>query len=217
MIGCGDKAESHPVDLSFEEATERAFDAVQRPGMVFHASMTLQGYGKSDTFEIWVDAEKQLAREDDPDGVWKIHKEGCTASARHGTNAIGGSYQPDSQDPFLAKVLNYLLALEKTDEVLEREVVGVSIDGRDLLRLRIKVDHRGEWENKNTTDLYLDEAFLPLRMEYRTTLEIVPGTLRTVYTTEFVPRSSLAEDFFSIAHLAEEDQSRYMGGCTITE
>jgi hypothetical protein len=213
-INGGDKPRPQPADISFEEATQRAFDAVSRPDQVLHLRVRLSGPG-GDTVvaDTWLDAANRRARSDFDDGIAHLYLDDCDLLSREGSRALGGKLNAGSRDPLLTSALDYLNALEDSDEVFEREIVR---NGDDGYRLRTKSVHTGDFAGESESVLYLDAEFLPVREELETSLVLLPR-LETEYDTEFVDGSTLDSDFFSILNLPEEDLSHTFGSCEVTE
>jgi len=196
---------------TFEDATQRAFDAINRPGEIFHVKTTLTANGRSVHGETWVDTDRQVAREDFEGQPAHILTHDCDVTRREGREGFGGKLRASPRSPLGAAALQYLETLE-AQEPSVRELAGTAVGGRPAIRLRLSGEHTGDFAGKYTNDVFLSEEYLPLRTEYKTRLF---ATFVETYASEFLPRESLPAEFFSISVLPDEAASTHGPACVV--
>ena len=198
----GDKQQGPKIDvtgLTGEDVTQRAFDALDRPGLVFHAKLTLtvKGHDKVVHSETWIDPERQVARHDiegsAPPAVPPV-TDGCNVSQTESRAGGVGQLRSDSRSRFLASNLDYLAAMEST-EPDSRQVEAVFLKGAPSIRVRMSGKRTGFLAGEYRTDVVLDGSFLPLRVEY--SQQVIANVVQD-YASDFVSRDTLPADFFPV-------------------
>ncbi len=201
---------------SVERVYERVAGALARPGLVYHA--TIDG-GPGGRREIWVDARRDVAREEP-----NVYREGVAITSG------GGSYsrvaERQSHRCYGANTTTSLLLTcpfpgEKESRA---EVEHGSYDARSAIVLvRGGKYSSGEWPASYTQRVYLDsETFLPIAREFESLVEAGERSERNSiherYRHEFIAVGSLPDGFFdpsSINGAREPDEGLLDRGWTV--
>ncbi len=195
---------------SVEEIYRGLGQTLKQPGFIFHSSVTVEvsagPYSHTGTIQRWVDAERDVARED------------ASFSPANGTPqqtatviANGGYYHREPSGkvsvgkPLTCRGATAAISLvlgcpESTDQVTTTVETG-QIAGKPSLVLVTSGTTRGSDERITFTDrLHLDpNTYLPIALERDGTIdygETTPERGKRVFTNEFVPADSVANDFF---------------------
>lgn len=217
-----------PATMTVDEAYRRAERTLRQPGHLYHATVRVEadagGFASASTTERWVDAERDIAREE---GTYELR-------AAEGAGAVGGSAgridrrtalltasgryvrEPDGQvraTPIrlwtchgvgvaASAVLGCPGPTEQSTATVERGEYG----GKPTVVLVTVGTSRGSDETVSFTNrLYLDpESFLPVSLEGAGQVDmgqIKPTRERRTYAHEFVAAGGVPADFFDPAAL----------------
>ena len=192
-------------DLSGQEIADRVADAIEEPGMVYHAA-------GDDNSEVWIDAENELFRRTE-------------ATSNGELLSVGDGWVRTGYDPFENKIMEedanpegdvrpridhpmitWLEALGALGFAQDFKVIGeTTADGRTVLAVEAQAPIASGGQLTGGTlvgRVEVDpETYLPLAFERR---EDAPAgetpsqeRVRIRYTTsELIPRNDLPDDFF---------------------
>jgi len=203
--GDGDQSISGPPgqvaveELSFEEVRERALGAVSRPGQVYHSTQTVEGRDYTFTSEVWLDLERDVDRVEEGEHRLRIfHEEKIAELSPRGRFQDAGIWHEPGLDKTSALSLGYIATLFARD-IESTQLSAAEVEGIPAVLVEVVRPYRGDYTGTATTKLYLDEAFLPLRLDARTEISEIGETrdTSTRFDNEFVERDSLPEGFFS--------------------
>jgi hypothetical protein len=195
---------------SVEEIYRGLGQTLKRPGFIFHSSVTVEvsavPYSHTGTIQRWVDAERDVARED------------ASFSPANGTPqqtatvlANGGYYHREPSGKVsvgeprtchgASAAISLVLGCPGPTEQWTTTVETGQIAGKPSLVLVTSGTTRGSDERITFTDrLNLDpNTYLPIALERDGTIdygETTPERGKRVFTNEFVPADSVANDFF---------------------
>lgn len=206
LTACGDGSATPKVvrsidasALTFADVQARARDAATTPGVIFHNTNTEDSDRFEDAVsEAWLDFDRHVARIDRNGEVYQIFD----ADKLVMLSPFDGRYQESqyefegTDEPLIPFTLDYLERL--TDQRIEGKGIDEAVvDGVAAIRVRMQRETNSDGvRGTEHATVYLDESFLPLRME------IDPGTgdeYRTTrtYRNEYLERDAVAADFFS--------------------
>jgi len=182
----------HARDLTVESIRARALDAVWSADVFYTKATSTQAAG-SFTEETWIDLSATQARVEQ-DGVVARIFSGDKLAELHDTRYVEVPYEASGDvDPLIVFTLPHV-ALLPDDSARDVRIDDAVVDGRPAIRVRSTRRYGGDVPGDETIAIYLDESFLPLRIERRG-----PGgrASNTTFQSDFVPRDGLAADFFS--------------------
>jgi len=197
LVACGQERE--PIrartivagDLTIEQIRDNALSALDVEGQVFHVAVTTERQGDAPVTETWVDYERDLARVESGDELRVVYD-------RRIAMLFDGRFRDAIIDSAAEKVaplqLEYMRWL--FDDSADLEGIEESVvDGEPAIRVRLERDMY-DYDARESAEIDLSEAFLPLRQRYESTLPQF-GAQTATYTHEFVPRESLSATFFT--------------------
>jgi hypothetical protein len=180
-------------DLTIEQVRDRATAAVTAKGVI-HTSTSNENDPDRFVTDTWVDLEAEQARVEYNGEVARIFAGGLLAEL-HDRRYIELPYSESRSelDPLISYTLPHILLLTLAEE--DVSIDDAVIDEAAAIRVRFKQEYGGDISGKETVSIYLDEQFLPVRIERRG-----PGSRSsdTTYETTFVAPDSLPTDHFSL-------------------
>jgi hypothetical protein len=192
-FACGDSD-----GLAFEDVRTHALAALSRPGQVYHGTQTGEEAGQTFTSQVWVDLERDVARVQKGEDWLRIFHEGKIAEL-----SPDGRFQDGdvSEVPGLVKTaalsLDHIAVLFAADSE-SPQVKAAKVQGMPATLVQVVRPYRGDYEGTVTWRLYLDESFLPLRVDYHAAISGAPDRDWSMQVeNEFVEEGSLPQDFFS--------------------
>jgi len=198
--------------LSFEDVRERAVTALSRAGQVYHSTQTTERTGptwRSEfVTEVWLDLERDVARVEEGEHRLRIfHEEKIAELGPSGRFQDAAIWHEPGLDKTSALSLGYIATLFARD-IESTQSSAAEVEGVPATLVEVVRPYRGDYTGTNFIQVYLDEAFLPLRMDSRIELSGTEETWEkrsTRFDNEFVDRESLPEDFFSpeVVHALE--------------
>ncbi len=210
----GISADLPVADLSVEEVYAQFAGAITRPGHVYHAEVEISQdagpFSYDATGEFWVDAERDLARQESQvtfgEGDTRRSQVIIAGGARY-TSAQEG--QPASKheastchgaSAAVSSVIGCPGPLEESTKTVETG----RYEAREVIVIVTAGTSRGEDETHIfTSRLYLDsETLLPIAQQSEGTLDIgetYPTSGLWRYRNDFLPADSLPQDFFDPA------------------
>lgn len=201
LAACGGSSEpnvARTVDVSaltFADVQQRALAAATKPGVILHLTDTEDcGTIFDEMSDVWLDLERHVARKEKDGRIEKMFGPDKLASM----NPFDGRYEEAQysydgiDEPLLGFTLEYLrrLILSENEGIDEAVVDGAPAV---VVRVRQETNHDGVHRTEKAT-IYLDEAFLPLKMDEGARL---PCRSVHVFRTEYVARDAVPADFFS--------------------
>ena len=210
LAACGDGAATpttqvaRTVDVSaltFADVQQRARAAATKPGVIFHNTEALHTKSEGDhVIETWLDLERHVARVDIDGQVNTIFGDGRTATLEPDGRYFETEYIVSEDEPLAYRGLNYLTRI--VDARAENTGIAEAVLDR-VPAINVQVQQETDSDGVHRTEkaaIYLDESFLPLKMEadvgagdeYRTT---------HAYRNEYLARDAVAADFFSFERL----------------
>ncbi|CCF83793.1 hypothetical protein [Nitrolancea hollandica] len=200
---------------SVEEIYRGLGQTLKRPGFIFHSSVTVEvsagPYSHTGTIQRWVDAERDVAREDTSFSP-------ANGTPQHTATVIanGGNYyqEPSGKvsvgEPLSCRGATAAISLvlgcpEPTDQVTTTAETG-QYAGKPSIVLVTRGTTRGSDEQITFTDrLHLNpKTYLSITLERDGTIdfgETIPERGTWIFTNEFVPADSVANDFFDPASI----------------
>jgi hypothetical protein len=191
--------------LTIEDVRARALVALSRPGLVFHTVQTASFNSGGQTYdykrEVWLDLERGLAREEErlngelrgDEGRLRVFHDDHVAAVYSGrfSDAIFGPAPPP---PTAALALDFLPTLFVERDVKSQKIEAATVDGKPAILVEVVAPAGGDFTGDETTRIFLDEQFLPIKKESRG-----PSGAGTVpYQNDFLARVSLPADLFSV-------------------
>jgi len=188
-------------ELTLEELWERALAALSRPGQVYHSTETQQIEGHTFVSEVWLDLERDLARVESRYGP-RIYHEGKITELSPEGRFQQSEGQVRGLDKSSVLSLRYIGTLRRalSAEVVEStEVRESEVDGIPAILVEVVWPYTlCSASGTATESIYLDESFLPLRVDHDDDRKGGPDKdWSMVIENEFVDRDSLPEDLFS--------------------
>jgi len=189
-------------ELTLEEVWERALAALSRPGQVYHSTETKQIEGHTFVSEVWLDLERDLARVQSRYGPRIYHEGKITELSPDGRFQQSGG-QVRWLDKSSVRSLRYITTLRRAlffPEVIEStELRESEVDGLPAILVEVVWPYTLCSASGTATEkVYLDESFLPLRIDHDDDRRGGPDKdWSMVIENEFVDRDSLPEDLFS--------------------
>lgn len=192
-FACGDSD-----GLAFEDVRTYALAALSRPGQVYHGTQTGEEAGEAFTSQVWLDLERDVARVQKGEDWLRIFHEGKIAEL-----SGDGRFQDTdvSEVPGLVKTaalsVDHIAVLFAADSE-SAQVKAAKMQGMPATLVQVVRPYRGDYEGTTTWRLYLDESFLPLRVDYHNAISGAPDRDWSMQVeNEFVAQGSLPQDFFS--------------------
>lgn len=186
-------------ELSLKEVRERALAALSRPGQVYHGTQTVEGRDYTFTSEVWLDLERDVARVEEGEHRLRIfHEEKIAELGPRGRFQDAGIWHAPGLDKTSALSLDYIETLFAKDIESTRLSVA-EVDGSPAILVEAVRPYHGDYSGTKFIQVYLDDAFLPLRLDARTEISEIGETreISTRFDNQFVERDSLPEGFFS--------------------
>ena len=188
-------------DLTFEDVRLQAVAALFRPGQVYHEIGTrkaTEGDSGGFTVEAWLDMERDVARVLEGEQRLRIFHEGKIAE-------LGPNGRFQDADIWAAPGLTKTaaLSLEHTIALFDTDIERTSIHAAELedvpaILVEVVDPYHGDYSGIQARKIYLDESFLPLRIDYHADINGAPDNdWSMTVQNEFVDRASLPEGFFS--------------------
>jgi len=188
-------------DLTFEEVRLQAVAALSRSGQVYHEVGTRKATEAESggfTVEAWLDMEQDVARVLEGEQRLRIFHEGKIAEL--GPN---GRFQDADiwAAPGLTKTaalsLEHITAFFDTD-IESSSFEAAELEGVPAILVEVVDPYHGDYSGTQKRKLYLDELFLPMRIDYHADISGAPDVdWSMAVQNEFIDRASLPEDFFS--------------------
>ena len=202
--GDGDESISGPPgqvaveELSLEEVRAAALAALSRLGQVYHSTQTVEGRDYTFTSEVWLDLERDVARVEEGEHRLRIfHEEKIAELGPRGRFQDAAIWHEPGLDKTSALSLGYIATLFARD-IESTQLSAAEVEGIPAVLVEVVRPYRGDYTGTATTKLYLDEAFLPLSVDYHADLRGAPDRdWSMVLENEFVDPDSLPEGFFS--------------------
>jgi hypothetical protein len=210
FVGCSDGAATPKVPravdvsaLTFADVQQRTRAAATKPGVIFHSTDVQHSDSYGDAVsETWLDLERRIARLEQNGELYQVF--GPDKVAQLGPDDrryVEAQYSWDGIDePLLGFSLGYLTRIvdqHVENKGIEETVVG----GAAAISVRVQQETNSDGVHRTEkATIYLDEAFLPLKME----LDIGAGDeYRTTHTfrNEYLARDAVAANFFSFDQL----------------
>lgn len=209
-------ADQPAVDLSVEEVYARFAEAITRPGHVYHAEVEISQdaglFSYDATTEYWVDAERDLARQETEAAL----QDGQTQRSQ--TIIAGGArYRSATEDQPSTKVearachganaaIASVIGCPGPTEESTKTVEPGRYEGREAIVVVTTGTLHGSDETFTFTQrLYLDsETFLPIAAQSEGTVdygEVEQTSGLSRYRNDFLPADSLPQDFFDPASI----------------
>lgn len=208
--GCGDGAATpnvaRTVDVSaltFADLQQRARAAATKPGVIFHSNDTQhnESFGNA-VSETWLDLDRHIARLEQNGELYQLFGPDKVAElSPDDKRYVEAQYSWDGIDePLLGFSLDYLTRIVD-QRVEDKGIDEAVVDGVPAISVRVQQETNADGDHRTEmATIYLDETFLPLRME----LDIGAGAeYRTTHTfrNEYLARDAVAADFFSFDQL----------------
>ena len=189
-------------ELSFGEVRERALAALWRPGQVYHGTHTTERTGptwRSEfVSEVWLDLESDLARVKEDEHLRIFHEGKIAELGPRGRFQDAAAWDAPGLDKTSALSLDHIVTLFAKD-IESTRLSAAEVEGGPAILVEAVRPYRGDYTGTRFIQVYLDDAFLPLRLETRTEISEIGETEEssTRFDNEFVEWESLPEDFFS--------------------
>jgi len=203
--GDGDESISGPPgqvaidELTFEEVKERALAALSLPGEVYHSTQTVEGRDYTFTSEVWLDLERDVARVEEGEHRLRIfHEEKIAELSPSGRFQDAAIWHEPGLDKTSALSLGYIATLFARD-IESTQLSAAEVEGTPAVLVEVVRPYRGDYTGTSFIQVYLDEAFLPLRLDSRVEVSEIGETWEksTRFDNEFLDPDSLPENFFS--------------------
>jgi hypothetical protein len=150
--------------------------------------------------DVWLDLERHLARTERDGQVDRVIGPEKIALLRPDGRYGEALYSNDLDEPLIGLTLGYLARIVGV-AVESNGVEATAVDGAAAIKVRVQQEAVGEAGHQiERAEIYLDETFLPLKME----LDLgTGGSSRSSHTfrSEYVARDAVPADFFSFEHV----------------
>ncbi len=178
--------------LTFEDVQQRALTAIGAEDKVLHLTTVFASAREHVDTEAWIDAERDLARKQSG-GQISVYYERRIAMTGPGERLTDARIDSPLEKT-LIYALGYLMWILEP-AYTDRSLREGAVDGNPAIIVQVS-RKKYDYDAIETAKVYLDESFLPLRLDYDS------GTSRfgkdsSVYRREFVDRESIAPGFFS--------------------
>ena len=203
-FACGDSD-----GLTFEDVRTRALAALWRPGQVYHEVGTREAIGGGSggfTTEAWLDMQEDVARVLEGEERLRIFHDGKIAEL--GPN---GRFQDADVWPAPGLTGTAALSLEHIIAFFDTDIVGTTIraaevDGVPAILVEVVDPYNGDYSGTQKRKIYLDESFLPMRIDYHADISGAPDNEWSMgIQHEFIDPASLPDAFFSPEAVREHE------------
>jgi hypothetical protein len=193
--------------LTFEEVRLQAVAALSRPGEVYHEVGTRADGGASGglTTEAWLDMERDVARV--LQGEWlRIFHEGKVAELGPNGRFHDVEFWPASELTKKAALsLEHIAALFDTN-IDSTRIEAAELEGVPAILVEVTDPYEGDYSGTEQRRIYLDESFLPMRIDYHADIVGMADQDRSMaIQNEFIDPASLPDNFFSPEAVREHE------------
>jgi len=187
--------------LTFDNVRLRAVAALSRPGEVYHEVGTrkaAEGEGGGFTVEAWLGMEENVARVLEGEQRLRIfHDNKIAELGPSGRFQDADIWAAPGLTQTAALSLEHILAFFDTN-IESTRIIATEVEGVPAILVEVVDPYNGDYSGTEKRKIYLDESFLPMRIDYHADISGAPDIdWSMVVQNEFIDRASLPEDFFS--------------------
>jgi len=193
-------------ELSFEELRLQAVAALSRSGQVYHTTQLAKGSGIASTTEVWLDMEEDVARVLEGEQRLRIFHGGKIAElGPNGRFQDADIWAVPGLTKSAALSLEYITVFFGTNIETTRIEPAVLEDVAAIL-VEVIDPYHGDYSGIQKHRIYLDESFLPMRIDYHADISGAPDLdWSMAVQNEFIDPSGLPEGFFSPEAVREHE------------
>ena len=204
--GQGDDSTSLPrevdvEDLTFEEVRLQALGALSHAGQVYHEigiTKATEDEGGGFTIEAWLDMEQDVARVLEGGERLRIfHDDKIAELGPNGRFQDAEIWAATGLTQTAALSLEHIVAFFDTD-IESTRIAAAEVEGVPAILVEVVDPYSGDYSGTQKRKIYLDESFLPMRIDYHADISGAPDSdWSMAVQNEFIDPASLPEDFFS--------------------